>query len=345
MKITPTCKSLISLFSLFVSLLFLTACLHDDSSSPAATYGIGGTVSGLSGTVVLQNNGGSDLTMTGNGDFSFGTEFADGASYAVTVLTSPTGQGCLVSNSSGSVSGATVSNISVSCANHADLTGYYDNGGLFVTDLTDETTVNAMIQGSRIMLLSTGNQLLYDGTMTISGISFTTTATIYKNGSNIGTTNIAGSIVGANVSGEMTSTADEGQGTFTLTYADTNNQIADFANIETSGSFPWKCDIGESGGLNYGFDLNGTNSLLHQQVTGITPFAQCQMSGTVTNITNTRLFTVSTVLSGCDPDSGQMTNSYTGFATGGYIRDGSNYQELFFAMANGDYAVYSKCTR
>ena len=40
---------------------------------PPSTYSIGGTVSGLSGTVVLQDNGGDDLSVTGNGPFTFAT--------------------------------------------------------------------------------------------------------------------------------------------------------------------------------------------------------------------------------------------------------------------------------
>ena len=37
------------------------------------TYTIGGTVSGLSGTVVLQDNGGDNLSVSGNGSFTFAT--------------------------------------------------------------------------------------------------------------------------------------------------------------------------------------------------------------------------------------------------------------------------------
>ena len=43
-----------------------------------ATYSVGGTVSGLSGTVVLQDNGGDDLSVTANGPFTFATKLADG---------------------------------------------------------------------------------------------------------------------------------------------------------------------------------------------------------------------------------------------------------------------------
>ena len=44
----------------------------------AATYSVGGTVSGLSGTVVLQDNGGNDLSVSANGPFTFSTALAAG---------------------------------------------------------------------------------------------------------------------------------------------------------------------------------------------------------------------------------------------------------------------------
>src|SRR5438067_9082822 len=56
------------------------------------SYSIGGTVSGLSGTLVLQNNLGDDLTLTANGSFTFTTRLNTGASYAVTVKNAPGNQ-------------------------------------------------------------------------------------------------------------------------------------------------------------------------------------------------------------------------------------------------------------
>ncbi len=51
-------------------------------------YTIGGTVSGLAGTgLVLQDNGGDNLSITANGTFSFATPIASDAIYAVTVFT------------------------------------------------------------------------------------------------------------------------------------------------------------------------------------------------------------------------------------------------------------------
>ncbi len=66
----------------------------DREPPPPTTYSVGGTVSGLSGTVVLQDNGGDDLSVSGNGAFTFATRLASGAAYNVTVKTSPSGQTC-----------------------------------------------------------------------------------------------------------------------------------------------------------------------------------------------------------------------------------------------------------
>ncbi|HEB76618.1 MAG TPA: hypothetical protein ENJ04_09725, partial [Nitrospirae bacterium] len=82
----------------------------------ADTYTVGGTVSGLSGTLTLQNNGGDDLVVSADGAFTFATPVADGATYDVTVLSHPVGQACSVTGGTGSVSGADVTDVSVACA-------------------------------------------------------------------------------------------------------------------------------------------------------------------------------------------------------------------------------------
>jgi hypothetical protein len=82
-------------------------------------YTVGGNISGLAAgnSVLLQNNGGDDLTISANGSFSFDTALVNGADYAVTVLTQPTSpnQTCTVSNGNGTVIGADVTDIAISC--------------------------------------------------------------------------------------------------------------------------------------------------------------------------------------------------------------------------------------
>lgn len=82
----------------------------------AATYTVGGSVSGLTGgALVLQNNGRDDLSVSSNGGFTFGTALAGGVAYAVTVRTQPSGQNCTVRNGSGTVGSANVGTVDVSC--------------------------------------------------------------------------------------------------------------------------------------------------------------------------------------------------------------------------------------
>ena len=54
-------------------------------------YSVGGTVSGLSGTVVLQDNGADQLSVSASGSFTFATQLASGAAYNVTVQANPSG--------------------------------------------------------------------------------------------------------------------------------------------------------------------------------------------------------------------------------------------------------------
>ena len=72
-----------------------------DLHSNAASFSVGGSVSGLSGTVVLQDNGGDDLSVAASGPFTFATKVATGAGYSVTVKTNPSGQTCTVASGTG----------------------------------------------------------------------------------------------------------------------------------------------------------------------------------------------------------------------------------------------------
>ena len=86
----------------------------------AATFTVGGSVTGLSGTgLVLQNNGRDDLAVGANGGFTFATAQAGGTAYAVTVRTQPAGQSCTVANGTGTVASGHVTTVEVRCANAA----------------------------------------------------------------------------------------------------------------------------------------------------------------------------------------------------------------------------------
>jgi 6-phosphogluconolactonase (cycloisomerase 2 family) len=123
--------------TLFAGLMALTACGgggggDDGGFSNPPSFTVGGSVSGLTGTgLVLQNSGGSNLSVTGNGAFTFSQSVQTNTSYAVTVLTQPTNpaQTCTVSGGSGTVSGANVTNVSVTCTGQVAKFLYVPNAG------------------------------------------------------------------------------------------------------------------------------------------------------------------------------------------------------------------------
>jgi hypothetical protein len=79
-------------------------------------FTVGGNVSGLSGTLVLRDNGGDDLTITANGGFTFTTPVFSGLTYAVSVANKPANLTCTVMQGSGTITSANITNVSVMCA-------------------------------------------------------------------------------------------------------------------------------------------------------------------------------------------------------------------------------------
>ena len=112
--------------------LLLSACGGGSDGPPPApppTFAVGGSVTGLNGLVVLQVNGGDDLTVSANGSFAFATALANGSAYAVRVRTQPSSpaQTCVVGNGNGTVTGAAVTTASVTCT-----TNVYAVGGTVI---------------------------------------------------------------------------------------------------------------------------------------------------------------------------------------------------------------------
>jgi hypothetical protein len=86
---------------------------------PITSFSVGGVVAGLSGSgLILRNNGGDDAAISAAGPFTFASDLQNGAAYSVTVATQPSApaQNCVVTNGSGTVRGANVTNVSISCS-------------------------------------------------------------------------------------------------------------------------------------------------------------------------------------------------------------------------------------
>lgn len=82
-------------------------------------YAVGGTVSGLAAgaSLVLQNSGADDVTLSTDGSFVFPSLVRSGSTYAVTVKTQPAmpSQTCAVTRGAGTVGGANVGDVGVAC--------------------------------------------------------------------------------------------------------------------------------------------------------------------------------------------------------------------------------------
>jgi hypothetical protein len=159
-------------------------------------FALRGTVSGLAGTgLVLQNNGGDDLAIATNGEFSFPSPIASGATYAVTVKTQPSGpsQSCGVANGTGIVGAADVTNVTITCA-----TGTFTIGGS-VTGLQGSGLVLRNNGGDDLTIV--GNGPFQFPTMLASGAVYS--VSIKTNPSNpaqsCAVTNAAGTVTNASV--------------------------------------------------------------------------------------------------------------------------------------------------
>jgi subtilisin-like proprotein convertase family protein len=111
-------------FGLKVAALAAAGCIAgcsggDGGGGPAPTYTVSGNVTGVTAAgLVLQLNGGADLTINANanGFFNFGTGLTAGSVFGVTVLSQPANETCVVINGSGLMPGANVTNVAVNCS-------------------------------------------------------------------------------------------------------------------------------------------------------------------------------------------------------------------------------------
>jgi len=120
-------------------------------NDPPARYSVGGNITGLIGSVTLLNNGGNAFRASSNGGFAF-TNTLTAGSYNVTVGAQPRGQTCLVTNGSGTVSNANVTNISVSCSTKVNVA--YSVGNSLTWDSQPDGV--AALAGSRNISLTVG---------------------------------------------------------------------------------------------------------------------------------------------------------------------------------------------
>ncbi len=210
------------------------------------TYTIGGTISGLSGTVVLQDNGGDNYSTSTNGTFTFATALNNSASYSVTVLTQPSGQTCNVTNGSGTVSSANVSNVSVSCSNNPT----YTIGGS-ISGLTG--TVVLQNNGGDNISTTTNTSFIF-ATATSTGGTYSVTVLTQPSGQTCNITNGTGTVASSNitnVSVSCTTNVVSSGGGGGATYASFSN-VTVASTTATSTIVTWQTNYQIGSAIDYG---------------------------------------------------------------------------------------------
>ena len=252
------------------------------------TYTVGGTISGLTGTAVLENNAGNDLSTSTNGSFTFSTPLAQGSAYNVTVKTNPSGQVCTVTNPSGTIATANVTNVSITC----------------VTQVVPTYTVGGTISGltgTAVLENNAGNDLSTstNGSFTFStplaqGSAYNVTVKTNPSGQVCTVTNPSGTIATANVTNVSITCVTQVVPTYTVGgtisgltgTAVLENNAGNDLSTSTNGSFTFSTPLAQGSAYNVTVKTNPSG-----QVCTVT-----NPSGTIAtaNVTNVSITCVTT---------------------------------------------------
>jgi predicted SpoU family rRNA methylase len=206
------------------------------------TFTVGGTVSGLitGASVVLLDNGSDSLTVGTNGTFTFKTALASGAAYKVTISTQPNGETCTVSNGTGTVASANVTNVAVSCTTNA-----FTIGGT-VSGLSSVASVTLLDNGADSLTVSVSGTFTFK-TALAGGASYNVTVGTQPTGETCTVTSGTGTVASANVTNVAVSCATN---TFTVggTVSGLNSgasvtlldNSADSLTVTANGAFAFK---------------------------------------------------------------------------------------------------------
>jgi hypothetical protein len=308
--------------------LGLAAC--DSSGSGAGSASVSGSVSGLASdkSVVLELNGGSALTVSSSGVFTFPNAVSANSSYSVTVASQPPGQVCTVTNGGGAGVTSNVTNVEVSCAAQT-----FTVGG----------TLTGLAAGSRVVLENHGADAL---TLTADG-SFGFTTKVAFDGTYAVTvaTEPSGSTcsvlhgTGAGVTGDVTSISVTCSPiTFTLSgtlsgltsgmQVTLENNSADPLTLSANGPFTFPIPVAEFGAYNVTVSSEPAG-----QTCTVTNFQGTQVTRNVSNITVS-----------CSTNTYTVGGSVSGLGTGQQVTLDDNGGDALTLTGNGPFVFTTPLT-
>jgi 6-phosphogluconolactonase (cycloisomerase 2 family) len=270
------------------------------SGGAQTSYTVGGTTIGLSGTgLVLQDNAGNDLTITGNGGFSFPNRVAGGTTYVVTVKVQPATptQLCSVMNGVGTVGTVNVASIVVSCTTdfytlNATVIGLAGSGLVLQTNGSNNVPIASPGSGSYV-LATLASGAPYTVTVMTQPSNPAQTCTIANDTGTVTTTNVtniavscttnqyalSGSVTGLTGSGLVLQTNGgnsvpaAGNGSYTLATLPSGSAYAVTVLTQPAAPAQW-CMVGHASGTVSSADLSNVSVI-------------CRNTGRFVFVTNT----------------------------------------------------------
>ena len=180
----------------FTAVFICLVAFASTSYAHAATFTIGGTVTGLTSgaSVTLLDNGAGALKVAANGKFTFAKALATGAAYKVTVSVQPTGETCTVTAGSGTVGSANVTTVKVACK---AATTTHTIGGT-VSGLTSGNSVTLLDNGSGPLKVTANGAFTFAKALA-SGATYSVTVSVQPTGETCTVTAGSGTVGSANV--------------------------------------------------------------------------------------------------------------------------------------------------
>jgi len=125
----------------------MTIALAGCGGGSSSNISIGGTVSGLTGNLMLSNNLSNNINLSaGASSYAFSNRIQPGEAYSVTVQQQPENQTCTVANASGIAGTTDINNINVTCVPNHSLGGTISGltaSGLVLANGSDTVNVAA----------------------------------------------------------------------------------------------------------------------------------------------------------------------------------------------------------
>ena len=255
----------------------------------------------------------------------------------------------------------------------ANVNGYYEPAGDITVMDTDDTTpivisdLQGMLNDDRLMIMSVAEQLIYDGTITITDNTFSGTLGVYKSGHRVKVDNgsgpvpmeipVTGTFVrGLSITATMTG-EQYGNGSFTLNYALSNDQLADVERIRTiytpaSGGDHWGAKIYDTSGRVGGFFLLNEGAFTDNRIAPVTTQNVHLLNGCEYNydigeyyfipVAGSSLYAVDFPLNSCHTIA--VRGVYSGLATSLSRSSTDDVLLMAFVKTDGEFAFFAEYT-